>query len=114
MRVGEEKNEELTLKQRGSEKLGRAECISESRRVIRKVRGHASGASFRTFRPEETSITEKQRVPGQTQPAANCGCHSSLYPSNPLAIHSPTHASIHPPIHPPTIRISTNIQPFSR
>lgn len=34
MMVGKRKNQELTQKQRGSEKLGRAECISESRRVI--------------------------------------------------------------------------------
>lgn len=51
MMVGEGKKEELTLKQRVSEKLGRAEWISESKRVVRKVRGPGLGPSIRTFRP---------------------------------------------------------------
>lgn len=89
-----EKNQELTQKQRGSEK-------SESRRVIRKIRGSGLGAPIRTFRPEDHSMTQKQRVLQ--------GTHSLqlivdvIRPSMPPIIWS----SIHPPTHYPSTH-----QPF--
>ena len=89
MTVGEGKNQELTREQRGSEKSGRTDCISEFRRVRGKVRGHGSQALIRTFRPEAPSMTQQQRV-------------LQGRPSLQLIVHAP---------HPSTLIISPSIRP---
>lgn len=96
--VREGKKSRIDLEQRDSDKLGRAECISESRGVMRKVRGPGSGAPIRTFRPEDPSMTQKQ---------------SGLQDRHSLQlIVDGIHPSTHPPLqssgHPPTCPVSTH------